>query len=116
VAKAKGRPLTVFSPALLRKALREAGNIVKPVEIAEVLLYAIKDGQAADLDRLHLILLRNGTVQQLLVGPQPSGQNGLREKKFFMCQNNKAKELYDLMPNSTHAQVEVSEGWRQIAK
>lgn len=84
-------------------------------DIPEVLLYVIRDGQYADLDKLHLVLLCDGSVQQLRYGPA-AGNNQPKQKQFFMWRNSRSKELYDLMPASAHEQVQDSPAWRQIAK
>ncbi len=88
--------------------------MVAPCDIPEVLLYVISDRQYADLDKLHLVLMRDGSVQQLRYGPPPSNQP--KEKQFFVWRNPRSKELYDLMPGSQHEQVEDSPAWRQIAR
>ncbi len=137
--------LKTFSPAALRRALRQAGNVVAPHDIAEVLQYVISDHQYADLDKLHLILLQDGSVQQLRYGPgpgptaptapttpsaptapfaptaptapsAPTAPTAPKEKQYFMWQASRARELYDLMPASQHEQVEDAPAWRQIAK
>ncbi len=90
-------------------------QLVAPCDIPEVLLYVISDVQYADLDKLHLVLMRDGSVQQLRIKPPPSG-NQPKEKQFFMWHNPRSKELYDLMPASAHEQVQDSPAWRQIAK
>ncbi len=81
-ATANGKRLTTFSPAVLRKALRQAGNVVAPCGVPEVLQYVISDRNYEDLDKLHLVLLCDGSVQQLRYGPPPSG-NQPKEKQFF---------------------------------
>lgn len=53
-ASKRGHPVTTFSPAVLRQALRQAGNILKPDEV-DTVLYAVKDRQLADLDQLYLV-------------------------------------------------------------
>ncbi|DBB04152.1 TPA: hypothetical protein ACH3X1_013198 [Trebouxia sp. C0004] len=70
---------TFFSPAVLRKALRQAGNVVAPCDVPEVLQYVISDRQYAGFDKLHLVLLYDGSVRQLRYGPAPSG-NQPKEK------------------------------------
>ncbi len=125
--------LKTFSPAALRKALRQAGNVVAPHDIAEVLQYVISNHQYADLDKLHLVLLRDGSVQQLRYGPgpapiaptaaiaatapsAPTPPSQPKEKQYFTWQASRAKELYDLMPASQHEQVEDTPAWPHIAK
>ena len=115
-ATANGKPMTTFTPAVLRAALRQAGNVVKPEEVSEVLLYAIRDQRVADLDKLHLILLRDGSVQQLRYGPAPTGQAHAKEKRYFMWRTNKFRGLYQLMQDNEHERVEMSPAWRDIAK
>lgn len=112
----RGICLKTFSPAVLRNALRQAGNVVAPHDIAEVLHYVISDHQYADLDKLHLILLRDGSVQQLRYGPASNGPNQPKEKQYFIWQATRTRELYDLMPASQHEQVEDAPAWRQIAR
>ena len=110
-----GKRLSIFSPAILRQALRQAGNVVAPHDVPEVLHYVIRDSQYADLDKLHLVLLCDGSVQQLRYGTAAGGTQP-KEKQFFMWRNSRSKELYDLMPASAHEQVQDSPSWRQIAK
>lgn len=64
-AAASNRHLSIFSPAVLRQALRQAGNILKPEEVEHVLEYTVKDQDYPDLDQLYVVLLRDGSVQQL---------------------------------------------------
>lgn len=113
-ATANGRPMTIFTPAVLRAALRQAGNVVKPEEVSEVLLYAVQDKQVADLDKLHLILLRDGSVQQLRYGP--AGPAHAKEKRYFMWRTTKYMGLYNLMQDSQHLQVQKSAAWQHIAR
>ena len=115
-ATAEGKPLTMLSPAVLRKALRRAGNMVKAEEVADVFLYAIKDNQIMDLHGLYLILLLDGSVQQFRCGPAPSGNDQAKEKFYFMWRHYRSKELYDLMPDSKHEQVETCAAWKQLSK
>lgn len=56
--------------------------MVAPCDVPEVLQYVISDRNYEDLDKLHLVLLCDGSVQQLRYGPPPSG-NQPKEKQFF---------------------------------
>ena len=115
-AAADGQTLTLLTPAVLRQALRQAGKVVNPADIEEVLMYVINEGEIADLDKLYLVLLRDGSVQQLHHGVLSSAQ--LDEgQQFFVPGNSTASEkMYSLMENSKHQQVKESPAWRKIAR
>ena len=113
---AKGRRLTMFTPALLRQALRQAGQVVRRREIDEVLAYVISDRRYSDLDQLWLVLLCNNTVAQLRCGPTVSAEHQDGEEEFFLWTDIYTRKMYDLMPNSEHRKVQDCEAWRQIAR
>lgn len=100
--------LAYLSPAMLRKALRSAGNIIGSDEVAEVLSYAIKDGAFSELHDLHLILLKDGSVQQLKWGPSSS--------KFFVFADDTSEAFFGLMATNKHQLVEHSDAWTQLAR
>ena len=115
-ASKRGRPVTTFSPAVLRQALRRAGNILKPAEVDAVLHYAVKDKQLADLDQLYLILTLDGRLKQLRCSPNPfSAQQQPIQKQFFMWHDPLSIDLYHLLDNS-HQKVAESQAWRSIAR
>ncbi|KAL3132912.1 hypothetical protein ABBQ38_006826 [Trebouxia sp. C0009 RCD-2024] len=92
------RSVTLFSPDKLRKALLSAGNIVKPEEVSAVLSYVTSDGEYEDLNGLHLILLNDGSLQQLLWG----GRGG---NKYFVFTDAKSERIYKLMEGNKHQLV-----------
>ena len=97
--------------------MRQAGNVVKPDEIEAVLQYVIKDKQYADLDKLYLVLLPDGTVQQLHTSPESAAEKHQNTRKqFFMWREEQALKLYNLMQNSEHHKVQNCGGWRDIAR
>ena len=105
-------PLTLFSPAVFRQALRRAGNVVQPEEIEELLMYAIRDlSSYADLNELYLVLLRDGSVCQICYDP-----DGCKEQHYFTYNSDQTEDLLCLMLNNEHRQVLDSHGWREIAK
>lgn len=115
-ATKRGRPLTTFSPAVLRQALRRAGNILKPEEVDAVLLYALKDNQLADLDQLYLVSTFDGCLKQLRCSPNPfSAQQQRMQTQFFMWRDPFSKDLYHLLDNN-HQKVLESQAWRSIAR
>ena len=101
--------LRILSPARLHKALRRAGNIVKPAEIDPVLKYAASDGHYRDLDDLHLVLLRSGKVGRLGHG------KAARRKTYYMPNPGQAHRIYDLMPN-WYQQIQESDTWKIMAE
>lgn len=115
-ARSSGHPLPLLTPRRLRFALRQAGNVVKPEEIDAVLLYAIRDKQIFDLDKLYLALLLDGTVQQLLVSPQPHAKPQQIRKQFFTHRGTESLQLYGLMQNSDDKKIKDCEAWRVIAR
>lgn len=84
--------MTLFGPEKLRDALLTAGNIVKPSEISDDVT---KDGKYQALDGLHLILLKNGSVQQIEWDSSGS-------KKYFVFTDAKSKSIYSLMEGNKH--------------
>ena len=113
-ASARGRPIKRFSPAKLRQALTRAGNILKPDEVNEVLLYLAKDGNIAELDQLYLVLTQDGNMHQLQCSRNV--QQHPVEKQFFMWTDAQSTDMYDLLLDSKDQQVVDCEGWRHIAK
>ena len=109
------RPLTTFSPAALRKALQQAGNIVEAGEVDEVLSYVLQDRQYPELDQLHLVLLLDGSVQQLRCGLTSIAQRQTVKKHFIMWADSRSEVLYKLMQGSQDRMVKDSPGWRRIA-
>ena len=101
--------MTLFSPAKLRSALLTAGNIVKPDEISEVLSYVIGDGQYQELDGLHLILLNDGSVQQI-------EWDSSRGKRYFVFTDAESKSIYSLMEGNKHQLVETSPAWELLSE
>ena len=102
-------PMTLFSPEKLRSALLDAGNIVEPTEVSEVLSYVISDGATQGLNGLHLILLRDGSVQQI----EWDSSGG---KKYFVFTDDTSKRIYDLMEGSKHRLVNSSTAWETLSK
>lgn len=100
--------MTLFGPDKLRAALVTAGNIVKPSEVSEVLSYVTKDGKYKELDGLHLILLKNGSVQQI----EWDSSGG---KKYFVFTDAKSKSIYSLMEGNKHQLVESSSTWETLS-
>ncbi len=102
--------LTSLTPVVLRKALRAAGNIVKPNEAQDVLQYVIRDVIQPPLlgaDRLaglHLILLTNNSVQKFAwygtkpVSPADAAQRSVN--RFFLSGDGDSQHVYDLMSGS----------------
>ena len=97
-AASTGTQLTYFNADRLRRALRAAGNIVKPSEIPKVLSYVITDGKYEDLHDLHLILLSDGSVQQIKWA-LPGSQT------YFVFTDNKSKSIFHLMSSKKHELV-----------
>jgi len=110
--------LTSLTPAVLRKALRAAGNIVKPSEAQTVLQYVIRDVfqpplLGADcLAGLHLILLADNSVQKFAwygakpVSPADAAQHSV--KRFFLSGDGDSQNICDLMSASADQQVKPS--------
>lgn len=100
VARSNSTSLTVLSPAILRDALKSAGNIVRPQEVESVLSYVVSDKQYSQLDGLYLLLLANTTVQQFqwlrsCTGQHQSGQ------QYFTYRDDASKAAYELLPAGT---------------
>ena len=113
--------LTSLTPAVLRKALRAAGNIVKPSETEDVLQYVIRDVIQPPLlgtdclAGLHLILLTDNSVQKFAcygtkpVSPADTAQHPV--KRFFLSGDGDSQHIYDLMSASKDQQVKPSPPW-----
>lgn len=101
--------ITLFSPAELRGALLTAGNIVKPDEVSEVLSYVIGDDKYQELDGLHLILLNNGSVQQI----EWDSSGG---ERYFVFTDAKSKSIYSLMEGNKPHLVQSSSAWEALSK
>lgn len=115
-ASKRGRLVTTFSPVVLRQALKQAGNILKPEEVDEVLLYAVKDNQLAELDQLYLVLTLGGCLKQLRCSPNPfSAQQQPMQTQFYMWRSSLSKDLYQFLDNN-HQKVAESQAWRSIAR
>lgn len=98
--RANQRPITFLSAAKLRRALLSAGNVVELEEIAEVLSYVCSDGRYQELDGLHLILLSNGSVQQIK-------WDDANSDKYFVFTDTKSKSIYNPMEANKHQLVET---------
>ena len=114
-AVVRGLSIKQFSPAVVRRALRQAGNILEADEVEEVLTYIIKDRQYSELDQLYVVLLRDASVQQLRCNLSPGTQQPPVQKQFFMWGDDESQALYNLMEGSGHQQVVDCTAWRQIA-
>ena len=124
-AAAHDSKLTSLTPAVLRTALRVAGNIVKPSEAQAVLQYVITDLiqpplLGADcLAGLHLILLTDNSVQKFAwygtkpVSPADAAQHSV--KRFFLSGDGDSQHIYDLMSASTDQQVKPSPPWTSLS-
>ena len=108
-AASTGTQLTYFNADRLRSALRAAGNIVKPSEIPEVLSYVIRDSKYEDLHDLHLILLTDGSVQQIKWA-SPGSQT------YFVFTDNKSKRIFDLMSSNKHQLVKHTQAWDDMSR
>ncbi len=101
--------LDFFSPNKLRDALRSQGNIVRSTEIPEVLAYVIKDGNFEELHDLYLVLLSNGSVQQIK-------WNAPRSPKYFVFTDSKSQSIFDLMTANKHQLVEHAPAWADMSR
>ncbi len=114
-AATKGHQLTVLTPALLRKQLKLAGDVLQASEVNNVLEFAIKDSQYRDLDGMYLVHLYDDTIQKLewLSGSSPRGA-----KQYFMYAKDKqSQDTYDLVSAVDAAKTAVDcEAWRTIAR
>lgn len=99
----------LLRPDTLRRALLSAGNIVKPDEVSDVLSYVTSDKRFENLDGLHLILLHDGTVQQM----KWDSTGGM---KYFIFTDDTSQGIYDLMEGSKHQLVEGSPAWKKLSK
>ena len=104
-----GTRLQYFTPARLRDALRTAGNIVRKAEIAEVLSYVVKDGSYSDLNNLHLILLKDGSIKQIK-------WNQLSSTTYFVFADSQSEKIFDLMAANKHQLVEHSPAWTKLSR
>lgn len=113
--KAREHPVKTFSPAVLRQALKQAGNILKPDEVNAVLAYVVGDRRYAELDQLYLVLTCDNLVHQLRCRPNPPVQQSSTQPQLVLWRDEQSRRLYNLMADSEHLQVVDSHGWRQIA-
>lgn len=104
--------MTLFGPDMLRNALLAAGNIVRPSEISEVLSYIAKDaslsGHYQKLVGLHLILLNDGSVQQI-EWHRSGGQ------QYFVSTHAKSRGIYSLMEGNRHQLVKSCPAWMIVS-
>ena len=107
-ATSTGTHVTYFNADSLRRALRAAGNIVKPSEVPEVLSFVIRDGKYEDLHDLHLILLSDGSVQQIK-------WRSPEDQTYFVFSDNKSKSIFDLMSSNKHQLVEHTQAWEDMS-
>ena len=115
-AEHAGLPLCIFSPALLRRALRCAGNIVNADEVEQVLSYAISDKQFSHLHNLYLICLAGqpAVVQQIKV-VDTAGSHSQAGKTYFIP--GAGQKVYKLMAFGRQSlQVAPSESWNKLLK
>ena len=115
-AENAGLPLCIFSPALLRRALRCAGNIVNADETEQVLSYAISDNQLRDLHNLYLIRLAGqpAVVQQIKV-VDIAGSRSQAGKTYFIP--GAQRKVYKLMAfGGQSLQMAPSESWSKLLK
>jgi len=115
-AENAGLPLCIFSPALLRRALRCAGNIVNADEVEQVLSYAISDKQFSDLHNLYLIGLASqpAVVQQIKVVDTAGSHSQAGKVYFIPCAEQK---VYNLMAFGRQSlQVAPTESWSKLLK
>ncbi len=109
-------PLRIFSPALLRRALRCAGNIVNADEVERVLSYANSDNQLSDLHNLYLICLAGqpAVIQQIKV-VDTAGSHSQAGKTYFIP--GAKQKVYKLMAFGRHSlQTAPSESWSKLLK
>ena len=113
-AENAGLPLRIFSPALLRRALRCAGNIVNADEVEQVLSYAMSDKQFSNLHNLYLICLAGqpAVIQQIKV-VDTEGSRSQAGKTYFIPE----QKVYKLMAFGRQSlQVAPSESWNKLLK
>ena len=101
--------VNLFSPDTLRRALLSAGNIVSPDETSEILSYVTSDGKYEDLHGLHLILLKDGSVQQIRWNCR-TGRN------YFVFTDAKSESIYNLMEGNKHQLVQSSSVWKTLSR
>ena len=112
-AVADNTPLSTLEPAVLREALRRAGNIVRPSEVEEVLSFVTNDDNVYELHGLHLLLLRNGAVHQISWPDSAQDQAG---PIYYYHDHKYSKGMYSLMINLTDRLVAPSEAWTSLAQ
>ena len=112
---ADGKSPKVLTPAVLRHKLREAGNILQPAEVYDVLMYVFADRKFLELDQLYLVRLRNDTVQQLRCKASLAPQHSLA-KEFYSWRAARSEDRFKLLWDSSGKQVVDSPAWRLIAK
>ena len=100
--------MTLFNPDRLCTALLTAGDIVKPDEVSKVLSYVISDGEYQKLEGLHLILLKDGSVQQF-------EWDSSKGKKYFVFTDTKSESIYSLMESNKHQLVENCPAWEALS-
>ena len=86
-----------------------AGNIVKPEEISAVLSYVASDGKYEELNGLHLILLQNGSVQQVQ-------KDISMDKKYFVFTDAISEVIYNLMEGKKDELVKASPIWARLSQ
>lgn len=96
--------MKLFSPGKLRNALLSAGNIVKPDEVSSVLSYVTSDGRYDKLNGLYLILLQDGSVQQIK-------RDISMAKKYFVFTDAHSEIIYNLMEGKKGELVKGSSTW-----
>ena len=112
-AIANNIPLSTLAPAVLREALRRAGNVVRPSEVEEVLSFVTSDDKVNELHGLHLLLLRNGAVHQISWPDSAQDQAG---PIYYYYDHKYSKGMYSLMINHTDRLVAPSEAWTSLAQ
>ena len=107
---ANSMPLVEFTPAVLRKALRAAGNIVETADIPTVLEFVICDGVYEELHDLYLLLLQDGSVQQL---KWRSPGNS-----YLVATDEESKVIVDLMARAGNREllVEPAPAWTTMSR
>ena len=112
---ADGKSPKVLTPAVLRHKLREAGNMLQPAEVDDVLMYVFADRKFLELDQLYLVRLRNDTVQQLRCKTSLAPQQSLA-KEFYSWRAARSENRFKLLWDSNGKQVVDSPAWRRIAE
>ena len=99
--------LKMLTPALLREALRSAGNIILADEVDEVLSYVISDGCCDDLCGLCLLRMQDGTVEQIL---DPSASSVNEQEQPKLAPSLKPSTICFLIPAITRLWRTVQHG------